>query len=68
MTTWWHVSRRVYQLRRRKVTKIEWTDETWNPWVGCDKVAPGLPGNLKDGDYAATFASREPERTSHDQD
>jgi protein gp37 len=22
-------------------TKIEWTDETWNPVVGCDKISPG---------------------------
>lgn len=20
---------------------IEWTDATWNPWIGCDKVSPG---------------------------
>ena len=23
------------------VTKIQWTDHTFNPWVGCTKVAPG---------------------------
>jgi len=23
------------------VTKIEWTDETWNPVTGCTKVSPG---------------------------
>jgi protein gp37 len=22
-------------------TKIEWTDQTWNPTIGCDKVSPG---------------------------
>src|SRR5689334_5741243 len=22
-------------------TKIEWTDETWNPVTGCTKVSPG---------------------------
>lgn len=22
-------------------TKIEWTEQTWNPAVGCDKVSPG---------------------------
>lgn len=22
-------------------SKIEWTDHTWNPWRGCDKVSPG---------------------------
>jgi protein gp37 len=23
------------------VSIIEWTDSTWNPWRGCDKVSPG---------------------------
>ena len=22
-------------------SKIEWTDSTWNPWIGCTKVSPG---------------------------
>tara|TARA_R100001132_G_C3272489_1_gene94485 strand:- start:188 stop:910 length:723 start_codon:yes stop_codon:yes gene_type:complete len=22
-------------------TKIQWTDNTWNPWRGCSKVSPG---------------------------
>ena len=22
-------------------TKIEWTDHTFNPWIGCTKVGPG---------------------------
>lgn len=22
-------------------SRIEWTDATWNPWRGCDKVSPG---------------------------
>jgi protein gp37 len=22
-------------------TKIEWTDHTFNPWIGCQKVSPG---------------------------
>jgi protein gp37 len=35
------------------VTKIEWTDYTWNPWWGCDKIAPEC-----DHCYAAMFASR----------
>lgn len=33
-------------------TKIEWTDETWNPLVGCEHVSPGC-----DGCYAAREAS-----------
>jgi protein gp37 len=24
-----------------EVTKIEWTDHTFNPWIGCTKVSPG---------------------------
>src|SRR3954467_8278642 len=24
-----------------EVTNIEWTDHTWNPWIGCQKVSPG---------------------------
>lgn len=22
-------------------SKIEWTDATFNPWIGCTKVSPG---------------------------
>lgn len=25
-------------------SKIEWTDHTWNPWVGCTKVGPACDG------------------------
>lgn len=24
-----------------ETSKIEWTDDTWNPWRGCTKVSPG---------------------------
>ena len=34
-------------------TKIEWTDETWNPVTGCAKVSPGCKHC-----YAETFAER----------
>lgn len=34
-------------------TGIEWTDETWNPVTGCDKVSPGC-----DHCYAETIAHR----------
>ena len=34
-------------------TKIEWTDETWNPVTGCVKVSPGCKNC-----YAETFAER----------
>jgi protein gp37 len=34
-------------------TSIEWTDATWNPTTGCQKVSPGC-----DHCYAATLAKR----------
>lgn len=34
-------------------TKIEWTDETWNPVTGCLKISPGCKHC-----YAETFAER----------
>jgi protein gp37 len=34
-------------------TKIEWTEATWNPVTGCDKVSPGCAHC-----YAETFAER----------
>lgn len=34
-------------------TSIEWTDTTWNPTTGCDKVSPGC-----DHCYAMTLAKR----------
>lgn len=41
-----------------KASKIEWTDATFNPWIGCEKIAPEC-----DNCYAATRAKRvgEPE-------
>lgn len=35
------------------VSKIEWTDATWNPVRGCTKISPGCAHC-----YAATFAER----------
>lgn len=35
-------------------TGIQWTDETWNPAVGCSHISPGC-----DHCYAATVASRQ---------
>ncbi len=35
------------------MTKIEWTNRTWNPWWGCSKIALEC-----DNCYAAIFASR----------
>jgi protein gp37 len=34
-------------------SKIEWTDHTFNPWVGCTKVSPGC-----DRCYAEAWAKR----------
>ena len=34
-------------------SSIEWTDATWNPVAGCDKIGPGC-----DNCYAARFAER----------
>jgi protein gp37 len=36
-----------------KVSKIEWTDTTWNPVRGCTKISPGCKHC-----YAETFAER----------
>lgn len=36
-----------------KNSKIEWTDHTFNPWVGCTKVSPGC-----DHCYAEGWAKR----------
>ena len=36
-----------------KNSKIEWTDHTFNPWWGCEKVSPGCAHC-----YADTFAKR----------
>jgi protein gp37 len=30
-------------------TKIEWTDHTFNPWIGCTKVSPGGANLLRVG-------------------
>jgi protein gp37 len=34
-------------------SKIEWTDHTFNPWIGCQKVSPGC-----DHCYAETLSKR----------
>ncbi len=38
---------------RQMTTAIEWTDETWNPTVGCSRVSAGC-----DGCYAIGWAKR----------
>ena len=34
-------------------SKIEWTDHTFNPWIGCTKVSPGCQHC-----YAETMSGR----------
>ena len=34
-------------------SKIEWTDHTFNPWLGCTKVSPGC-----DNCYAESWSKR----------
>jgi protein gp37 len=34
-------------------TRIEWTETTWNPTTGCDRISPGC-----DNCYALTLAKR----------
>ena len=36
------------------MSKIEWTDQTWNPIIGCSKVSPGC-----DNCYAEKMAYRQ---------
>ena len=35
------------------MTNIEWTEQTWNPTTGCDRISPGC-----DNCYALTWAKR----------
>ena len=35
------------------ISRIEWTERTWNPTVGCTKISPGCKHC-----YAETFAER----------
>jgi protein gp37 len=44
-------------------SQIEWTERTWNPTTGCDRVSPGCGLPLEDGTvhgdcYALTLAKR----------
>ena len=36
-----------------RTTSIEWTEVTWNPVTGCDRVSPSC-----DNCYALSFAKR----------
>lgn len=37
-------------------TKIEWTDHTFNPWIGCTKVSPGCAHCYAEQDTPARVA------------
>lgn len=41
-----------------EVTKIEWTDHTFNPWIGCTKITNGCEGSACDFCYAETLVHR----------
>lgn len=47
-----------------EATGIAWTDHTWNPWIGCQRVSEGCRNC-----YAATLSARwgKPERWTTDQ-
>jgi protein gp37 len=54
--THWTNGRSPYSTSRKSrnaMTKIEWTDRTWNPWWGCRKIAPEC-----DHCYAPVIARR----------
>lgn len=48
-----------YDSRMAAQSKIEWTDSTFNPWVGCTKIArPGGAASACDFCYAESWAKR----------
>jgi protein gp37 len=34
-----------------KRSNIEWTDSTWNPWIGCTKVSPACDNCYAEADF-----------------
>src|SRR3979411_2713126 len=49
----------VRRPRLAGVSKIEWTDSTFNPWVGCTKIErPGAKPSACDFCYAEKWAKR----------
>ena len=49
----WSVSTRPYDSTMADHSSIEWTEATWNPTTGCDKISAGC-----DNCYAMTLAKR----------
>jgi hypothetical protein len=43
----------VWEVTDEHATSIEWTETTWNPTTGCDRISPGC-----DHCYALTLAQR----------
>lgn len=41
-----------------EVTKIEWVDHTFNPWIGCTRIIGGPEGSACDNCYAASMSHR----------
>ena len=48
-------------------TRIEWTDRTFNPWIGCAKVSPGCDNCYaeRDFDHRKHVAQWGPNGTRH---
>lgn len=49
----WNVTRTTFATGQRVRSKIEWTEQTWNPVTGCSNVSPGCKNC-----YARVFANR----------
>jgi protein gp37 len=46
-------------------TKIQWTDETWNPTTGCTKISPGCANCYIERTPAFRIAGRKFDRQAH---
>jgi hypothetical protein len=45
-------------------TLIEWTDETWNPITGCDRISPGCNESRLHKAAVLRFECRGPQRVN----
>lgn len=45
--------KKTQKVRKERKHKIEWTNKTWNPFVGCTKISPGCKNC-----YAKTLTGR----------
>ena len=46
------------------ITSIEWTERTWNPVTGCDKVSPGCAHCYAEGVAERFWATQYPPVTA----